>query len=406
MYFKIFFTCILLFAHITQAASDVYIIKNIKISANNKVASSARSEAVENGQLRAFTGLVKLHYPDALSKIKSIDKEDILSLVESFELSNERRSATRYMAVLRVRFSRSHVDQLMDSMGASFTEASITKRPIESDKIDNSVNNEIEIPQAVVPINGSSIAQEDSQPQVVLNPTLVTLVIPVFIEDNQEYWLDEDKNLWFKFWKNKLANENSAKFVLPLGDLEDLILLNKKITQKNLIDLAPLFDKYNVNNIAVYTLKDSGDGNGHLSSLSVEYINKFYYSWQHHKFISFAAEDTNNLLTKSYEMSSAFDFSDNKYQDNDVNFQEIKPYKIEIEFHIEKISDWISFKNLLSDIRYISEIKLDKMTIKQYNFSCVANISIENLKELFKKYNYLLEEQDGKFNLLKDYSHE
>lgn len=397
----------LLFSHITQAASDVYIIKNIKISSNNKIASVARSEAVENGQLRAFTGLVKLHYPDALSKIKSIDKEDILSLVESFELSNERRSATRYMAVLRVRFSRSHVDQLMDSIGVSFTEASAAKRPIESDKIDNSVNNEIEIPQAVVPINGSSsIAQEDSQPQAVLNPTLVTLVVPVFIENNQEYWLDEDKNLWFKFWQNKLAKENSAKFVLPLGDLEDLILLNKKITQKNLIDLAPLFDKYNVNNIAVYTLDDSTEGEKHFASIRVDYINKFYYSWQNRKFTAFAAEDTNNLLTKSYEISSEFDFSDNKYQDNNVNFQEIKPYKIEIEFPIEKISDWIAFKNLLSDVRYISEIKLDKMTIKQYNFSCVANISIENLKELFKKYNYLLEEQDGKFNLLKDYSHE
>lgn len=396
----------LLFADITQAASDVYIIKNVKISSNDKIASVARNKAIEDGQLKAFTGLVKLHYPDALSKIKSIDKEDILSLVESFELSNERRSATRYMAVLRVRFSRSHVDQLMDSIGVSFTEASITKKSIESDKIENSVNNEAETAQAIVPINDFPAAQEDSQPQAVLSPTLVTLVVPVFIEENQEYWLDEDKNLWFKFWQNKLAKENSSKFVLPLGDLEDLILLNKKITHKNLIDLAPLFDKYNVNNIAVYTVDDSIEGDKHFASIRVDYINKFYYSWQNHKFTAFAAEDTNNLLTKAYEISSEFDFSDNKYKNSSINFQEIKPYKIEIEIPVEKISDWVSFKNLLSDIRYISEIKLDKMTIKQYNFSCVSNISIENLKELFKKYNYSLEEQDGKFTLLKDYSHE
>ena len=67
-------------------AGEVYVIDNIKISANAKSANIARNNAVEKGQLKAFQELLKLHYPDAQSKFNSLDKENISATIESYEL--------------------------------------------------------------------------------------------------------------------------------------------------------------------------------------------------------------------------------------------------------------------------------------------------------------------------------
>ena len=58
-----------------------------------------------------------------VSIISKLNKDKMLDTVEGFELSEEKRSATNYLAKLKVKFNREDVDKLMNSLGAVFTEA-------------------------------------------------------------------------------------------------------------------------------------------------------------------------------------------------------------------------------------------------------------------------------------------
>lgn len=366
MIIRFIFSFILL-ASIYAGANDFYVIKNIKISSSNRSASIARNQAVEDGQMKAFRGLVKLHYPEAESKINTIDREDIFSLVESYELSDEKRSATMYYAKLKVRFSRAHVDKLMKSIGVRFS-GTISKR--------GDFREEDKIMPVLAPTNK------------VKAPALTTLAIPVFIQDNHYYWLEDD-NAWLDIWQeHKLSN----KFVLPLVDIEDLRIINKNIISKNLIDLSSLLEKYNVNNIAIYNLEDVKDGKNHRISLKVNYINKYHYSWQTHHFTDDAGSNISQLLNVAYDKAQKFNF-DNSEGAN--KFMSVAPQIISVDFPVNKISDWLNLQEILKSITYISDVQLEKMTIQNYYFSFTSMISIDDLKVLFEKYGFSLEEQNN-----------
>ena len=247
---------IVLFSYVA-IANEVYIIKNVKISGNNKTASIARNMAIEKGQLKAFDMLVKLHYPAAVNKLSKLNKDKILDTVEGFELSEEKRSATNYLAKLKVKFNREDVNKLMNSLGAVFTEAP-KKVQLEEEQIT---------PE-------SAKSSEAIQAPPTDSSNTITLIVLIFEQEDRYYGLG-DENIWSDLWSKSLEKKANAKFILPIGDLEDLAMLNRDVLKKNLIDLAPLFDRYNVNNLAICRVIDQSQDSMHHLSLQVDYINKF-----------------------------------------------------------------------------------------------------------------------------------
>ena len=374
---------LILFFTVYAEASEVYVIKNIKISSSNKSANIARNDAIEAGQIKAFRGLVKLHYPDAQSKAAKVNKEDIFSLVESYELSEEKRSATNYYAKLKVKFSRSHVDKLMQSLGASFSESAVPTKNTEA-AVD------IEEPKPIVAASSETVAPSA--------PLLTTLVVPVFIKDGKEYWFDDD-NLWLNIWQK---HKQSSNFVLPLADLEDITLINKGIINKNLIDLAPLLEKYNVNNIAIYSFEDLEDGQNHRATLKVNYINKHHYSWQTYHFKNALGNDLSKLLTEEYDEAQVFKFDSNLDTCCKVvnDLVTVEPRVITIDFPVEKISEWLNLQQILKTIPYVSDVRLEKMSITNYRFFLTINISTADFIDILNKYGFRLGEQNNNLFLL------
>ncbi len=365
---------LVLFASVHAGANEVYVIKNIKISSSNKSASIARNQAIEGGQMKAFRSLVKLHYPEAEDKISTMDRDDIFSLVKSYELSDEKRSATNYYARLKVIFSRPHVDKFMKSLGVSF--------------LGNLSNNKSSYKNEGV--NSSPVITTKS-----LSPTLTTLVIPVFVQGDKDYWLEDD-NPWLDIWRE---HELNSKFVLPLVDIEDLRIINKNILGKNLIDLSPLLEKYNVNNIALYNLEDIQDGQSHRISFKVNYINKYHYSWQTHYFTDDSGSNISQLINAAYDRAQKFNFDDKKVSNN---FILVPPQVITVDFPVDRIDDWINLQNILKTITYISDVKLEKMNIQNYHFSFTSKVSVDDLKILFERHGFsLIDKSKDSFILTK-----
>lgn len=364
-------------------ASDVYVIKNIKIYGNNKVASQARNQAIEDGQIKAFKGLAKLHYPDALNKLNTIEKDDIFSLVEGFELSEEKRSATNYYAKLKVKFSRAHVDKFMKNIGVDFLEK---EKPNiqEFDQTENDWQSHNEI----------------QKNPLVVQKKFVTLAIPIFIENKKEIWFDSD-NLWLDVWQK---NNQENKFVLPVVDLEDLKLINKNIFKKNVIDLTPLFEKYNVNNIALYIIEDVEQGDVHRLKFKVNYLNKYLYSWQKYHFRDQDGRDLSSLLEQAYIEAQNFTFDSNLDMCCNITdeFLSIKPEKFIINLEVNNISQWLVLEQYLKNSNYVSDVQLENITLGSYNFSLISNISLNDLKKMFSKRGFDLKQENQQFYLLQN----
>ena len=355
-------------------AGEVYVIDNIKISANAKSANIARNNAVEKGQLKAFQELLKLHYPDAQSKFNSLDKENISATIESYELSEERRSTTNYLAKLKVTFNKKQVDELMQNMGANYVESSAQEQIID----DKNNHNPILAPTT---------------------EAMNSLIIPVLKQGDNYYWFD-DENSWLNSWHKKLKASPNEKFILPIGDLEDLSILNKDLLNKNLIDLHSLLERYNANNIVLLTL----DNNMPNLALRAQYLNKFFHNWQSHEFSNPEGDDINLLFAKYINEVEQYNFnsSGNKSAKLTEEFITVEAQTINIDYPIEKISDWSILEEILSKSKYVSNLSLHQVTLRNYNFSFKYNISFENLETLFKNNNFTLQPKgDNKFILVR-----
>lgn len=363
---KIIFCFILTFAIIAKA-EDTISISNVKISAAGANAAATRATAVEKGQIKAFFELVKLHFPNSLDKANIISSEKILNSVESFELSDEKRSATNYFAKMTVRFNKSTIENLLqvsdaDYVENSFTEEAIARAPQETDEA----------------------------------PAMDSLIVPIYEKDGQIYWLD-DENPWHAFWQEKLKSSHDNKFVLPIGDLEDLSLLNKDSLSKNLIDLSPLLERYNINNIALLKLKISENNK---AELSLDYINRFYRAWQHHDFAAINNGDLNNIIAQYYNEIIRFKFNNN--QSFADSLQTRDPKTIAVDFPIRKLSDWADLEQTLARFKFIS-IEIKEVSLENYSFNLTYTIDFEKLKLILYENNFSLKEQ-GKNHYLMERS--
>lgn len=363
-------------------ANEIYNVKSIKIAASNKNASVARNIAIEKGQLKAFHILVKQHFPEAIDNLSSLKEDAILNTVAGFELADEKRSATNYLAKINVKFSKFHVDTLMNNIGAKFHQKAPRKE---------------EDPLLTAPL-----------PKAVTSPTIVSLVIPVFEQETQIYWLDEE-NDWLNLWnKHPLETSNAKdKFILPVLDLEDLNIINKHILNKNIIDLSPLLEKYNVNNIALVKLKKLDNPSSNHLTLQINYIGKFHSSWQHHNFKDLEGEDLNALLNRAYLEIQNFNFNEDQNALAKNKFPTIKPNNIIIDFPITNFSDWLSLEKILTNSEYITKLEIKNMNLKQYKISFNYNISLLDLQTLFTNHNLELQENGANnFTLIKESSNE
>ena len=367
-------------------ASEVYVVKAIKIAANDKNASIARNIAVEKGQLKAFQILVKRHYPSALSKISSIDTNMILGTVAGFELSEERRSTTNYFAKLNVKFSRDHLDKLMHGLGADFHQVENIAKAEELEQ-EQPVANQL--------------------PTTVTSPTLNSLLVPVYEKAGKTYWL-EDENIWLHFWHKKLATnfaevKSRDLFTLAAGDLEDLSLLNKHILSKNIIDLSALFEKYDVNNIVLLRLGNLENSPTPHLTMQVNYINKYNPRWQQHNFPDLEGDNLEELLKQASSELYNFNFNSANLSKASTNFSMTNPHTIAIDFPIEKLSDWVELEQILKTNKYITHIDLKTMNTERYNFALTYKISFIDLQTLLQSYNFnLLDRGDNKFLLMRD----
>jgi hypothetical protein len=172
-----------------DARTDPYTV-TVKVDATAGNALDARRAARLDGQRRALTKVVQqlAGVPDA--KLPTLDDNAITSMVDNFEVANERMSAVRYLADYTFHFRPAQVRRLMQTAGIAFAAAG------------NGA--------------GASESANDDKPMVLL---------PVF-DDGTAAVLWDDPNPWRDAWAQRPAGAGAARLSVPLGGISDLTVID------------------------------------------------------------------------------------------------------------------------------------------------------------------------------------
>jgi hypothetical protein len=157
-------------------ANDVYTVEGVAVDATAQTAATARDNALARGQAEAFRRLLsRLTTRADAERLPRPSAAAIADMVLGLEVENEKTSAVRYIADLRVRFRADSVRNLLRQ-------------------------------------NGIPFAETRSKPVLVL-PVLATDAGPVL-------W--EQTTPWREAWAAVPRDEGLVPLVVPVGDLDDL----------------------------------------------------------------------------------------------------------------------------------------------------------------------------------------
>jgi hypothetical protein len=152
-----------------------YTATGVAVDQTAQSAALAREQAIASGQRLALRKVLERVTPRAESRrLPQVSAARLTDLVASFEVEDERVSATRYLGRLTVRFKPEDVRNLLRNAG---------------------------IP----------VAETFARPVVVL-PVLKTTPAPIL-------W--EDTNAWRAAWSALPKIDGLVPMIVPLGDLED-----------------------------------------------------------------------------------------------------------------------------------------------------------------------------------------
>ena len=184
-----------------------------------------------------------------------------------------------------------------------------------------------------------------------------TLVLPLMSYNNQLVLWD-DPNPWFQSWIERPIDGNLTNFIIPEGDLEDLIIINAEDTRNlNFKKIKKISLKYGVKKVVVPFLKIS-EVDGKVSftlrcfdGISKETLNIDITKQSESKNFNILLFDILNSFAKLYDDYWVYD-----------NLEKIDSQTlIEARFTYENFKDWIFIKNIIKNsdnVNYFNLINL------------------------------------------------
>jgi len=112
-----------------QGGADVFTVADVEVDATADTAAAARDRALAEGQKAALGRLFdRVVLATDRNKLPEFNAGAIAELVRDFEVTREKRSSVRYLAVLRVRFKADGIRAMLRSHDIGFAET--RSRPV------------------------------------------------------------------------------------------------------------------------------------------------------------------------------------------------------------------------------------------------------------------------------------
>ena len=222
-----------------------------------------------------------------------------------------------------------------------------------------------------------------------------TLILPL-MNFNNRLILWDDPNPWFEAWLSRPLDPNLNKFLLPAGEVDDLIILSAK-DAKNLqyYKLKNISIKYDAKKILVLIVNVNKIQNDYTLDLKV-------FNGLEQKEVSleeFIFLPSNNLNKDLLKLANQFSiYYDDLWVKENIDKNNLKSRWV-VEIRYTKFNQWIKVKNRLLNSDKVTNLVVSRLSNKRAFLE--INIISEELffKELIDK-NYLIDKSNNTLKII------
>jgi hypothetical protein len=221
-----------------QDSDDAY-SATVKVDATADSAAAARDLARIDGQRRALAAVVgRLSNSSEPATLPKLDDKAITDMVASFEVANERMSATHYVADYTFHFRPARLRRLI--------------RVVDTAALES----------------GSRSAAEGATKPGAESGGRSIVVLPVY-RDGANLVLWNDPNAWRSAWVERPAGSGPTRLRLPLGDAGDLAAIDADRAESGDAAALTAIVKQNGGGEAAVALATARRQDGRLAGIDV-----------------------------------------------------------------------------------------------------------------------------------------
>lgn len=335
------------------AADEIYSVSGIEVDATAASAQRAQTEAITAGQSRALRELLTaMTREQDHPRLPKVTDDLVGRVLKSFEVEDERRSSQRYRARLTVHFMPDRVRDLLIARDVPFAEA-----------------------------KGGPI-----------------LVLPV-MRDGPVARLWDEPNPWRDAWLNRERRFGLLEFVLPLGELADVAILDVDQALAGDEDrILALSRRYGTTLVLVAVAEPVVDAiSGHWAvDVDVRRHGMMSGPWVVERLVVPSAADAESALAAAARM--VIERMESAWRTDNLLFfgQEAE---VTVEFRAETLDQWLAVKKILEDVSRVRAIAIDAISKRAVRVTLTYLGELPQLASALSNRNLQMAEDGGQLVL-------
>lgn len=296
---------------------DVYTVSGVAVDETADTASAARDRAIAIGHVKAFDRLIARIVPSRQrANLPALKQSDIVPLVLSFEIEEEKRSTVRYLGNLKFRFRGLDVRRLLQQNNANFAET--RSKPV--------------------------------------------LLLPVY-EFAGAKLLWDDPNPWFAAWNEVPPSDGLVPLRLPAGDLADIRDISAEQAASGAEEqLALMAERYGASAVLVATAAVNADAASGTRSLTVStrYFGGTSANRTSVRSFDYGEADTDETVISRAAGQVAVQVEEDWKQENLIRFDSLNSLIADIS--ISELRQWVEMRQRLGKIAFLQRWQLLSMS--------------------------------------------
>ena len=348
-YIFIFLTATIFLFTITSktfSEENIFVINDVKVEGQIDL-NFSRDKYINKAFLISFENLTqKILLERDISKIKNIKIKEIKSLINSFQIVEEKLTKEEYKGSFKILYSDYKVKKFLAKKNISF-----------------------------------------SQPE-----RLSVIFYPILFIDGE--FKNFDENLFYKIWPEIKTENEIINFILPLEDLDDVSEIIKNKDKIEDVNISKLVSKYDIKNY-VFALFD------HQKEKLNVYLKISFNNNLISKNILYNIKNINDL--KELNLISAdlkLKITDIWKEENLINL--LMPLSINLKFQHKNIKNLDLLRNKLKKISIIDNYVLEEFNTYNSIFKIYYFGNPKKLKSELFKFGYKLVNVKGYWELYLD----
>ena len=328
-------------------SENVYTVAGVTVDQTAETAAAAREQAISTGHRLAFERLVARIVPAGQrARLPALTQGDIVPLVLSFEIGEEKRSSVRYLGKLKFRFRRLDVRRLLQASGVNFAET--RSKPV--------------------------------------------LLLPVY-EFAGAKLLWDDPNPWLAAWNAVPPSDGLVPVRLPVGDLADVRDISAEQASAGAEEqLTLIAERYGASAVVVAEASvsvDAGTG-GRRINVTTSYFGGTSADRTGVRSFAYGEADTDETVIGRAAQAVAVQIEEDWKQENLIRFENLNSLVADIS--LSELRQWVEMRERLRRIAFLQRWQLVAVSRRKASVQLTYYGDAEQLRIALAQRDLVLEQ--------------